>query len=287
MIDSRKSKVTTVVKNLFMVLVVASSYVILQTFIMFIIDLFTVRYTNRTESFINGNYYLFDMIICLVMLPIYGFWYDSVKHKNQINQIGTAVEPKHKPFDNKGSFANGIVITTIALGFGGISALWLDFATTFLKNAPVFGQSIKSFEETWSDTGDHFYLWVLLSVAIVGPIIEEYIFRGIAYKYLERISTGYLPAIVSGIAFGIWHLEPVQCVYAAIMGIFLGIVYKKTRNLKYTIGIHIINNFTSTLPPFMDTDAVNNVIVFLSIALIIPTIIFIIKMIKRMNLERS
>ncbi|MDV5105873.1 CPBP family intramembrane glutamic endopeptidase [Clostridium perfringens] len=55
--------------------------------------------------------------------------------------------------------------------------------------------------------------------------------------------------ILSGLLFGLFHREPVQVVYASILGIILGFVYSKTRSLPLVIFMHMLNNLVATLPP--------------------------------------
>ena len=280
---AEKKKIGNTVKILLMVIVVSVSYVVFQDIGMSII---AIKIGKHANQIIMDHYFLVDTLLCSAMLGIYIPWYFRLKRQNKAMNIGSACLESRKPFPNSGRLKNAGGILIISLGLGGLSALWLIFASSFLTEVPVFGPSLESFDETWSDVDEHFYLWVLLSVAIIGPIIEEFIFRGIAYKYLERISTGYMPAIISGIAFGIWHMEPVQSVYAAIMGIIMGLVFKATRDLRYTIAIHITNNFLSTLPPGIDTETVNNGINILSIIMVIPILIIVVKFIRTMNREK-
>ena len=124
------------------------------------------------------------------------------------------------------------------------------------------------------------YIWVFMSVVIAGPIFEEIVFRGLIYNYIEELGSSTAAIIVSGITFGIWHGEPVQMVYTAFMGIVLGIVYYRTRSLKYTIYVHIVNNLLSTLPPFLDTDINNAAISYISYIMIIPMLVIVYNMSK-------
>ena len=94
-----------------------------------------------------------------------------------------------------------------------------------------------------------------LAIAIVGPIVEEIMFRGLIYRSLEKaIETPWIPIVISGVMFGAWHGSFIQGVYTAILGMILAYYYKKTRSLFLVIMVHIINNFLSTLPPAWDTD---------------------------------
>jgi len=93
------------------------------------------------------------------------------------------------------------------------------------------------------------YLLIFGSVAVVAPIAEEVVFRGILIERLGRKS-GYKTAlIVSSIFFGILH---VSFISATLFGLFLGILYLKTRSLMLPVLIHIANNAIATFMIFTE-----------------------------------
>lgn len=85
--------------------------------------------------------------------------------------------------------------------------------------------------------------WGILTVAIVGPIAEELVFREGVCGYLARNGAKPWKAIwVSAVLFGIIHMNPAQVVVAMIIGFILGVIYIKTGNVVLTSIIHILNN---------------------------------------------
>lgn len=85
----------------------------------------------------------------------------------------------------------------------------------------------------------------ILGVGIVGPIIEEVIFRGLIFKELEKMMPISLVIVVQGILFGIYHLNLVQFIYTTLIGILLGVAYILTKSLWVPIFIHIVNNISA------------------------------------------
>ena len=82
-----------------------------------------------------------------------------------------------------------------------------------------------------------------LSIGVIGPIIEELIFREGVEGYMLRNGVPKWTAItVSALTFGIIHLNPAQMPFAAAMGFLLGIIYYKTGNIVITSILHILNN---------------------------------------------
>ena len=86
----------------------------------------------------------------------------------------------------------------------------------------------------------------VLAVAIVGPVVEEIVFRESIIGPMIR--DGFKPwtaILVSSCLFGLIHLNPAQVPFAMIVGIILGVIYVKTGNVIVTSIVHIINNGTS------------------------------------------
>ena len=90
-------------------------------------------------------------------------------------------------------------------------------------------------------------LWLLfILVVIVGPIVEEIICRKIMIDKLSIFGDG-VAILFSAVAFGMLHMNLYQFFYAAFLGVLLGYIYAKTRNVKYTIVIHMIVNFIGSI----------------------------------------
>lgn len=88
----------------------------------------------------------------------------------------------------------------------------------------------------------------IMLFAIIGPIYEEIIFRGLMIHYIcQRYST--MGLLISSLVFASLHLSTDiwQWSIYFIMGLYLGIVYLRTRNLYLVMGIHILNNLVSVL----------------------------------------
>lgn len=94
-------------------------------------------------------------------------------------------------------------------------------------------------------------IWVVLIVAvIIGPIIEEIIFRKVLMDKLGMYGDR-LAIIVSAVSFGIFHGNISQCFYAMILGLVLAYVYSKTANIIYPIILHMLVNFFGAFIPLL------------------------------------
>ena len=85
------------------------------------------------------------------------------------------------------------------------------------------------------------YITVLLAV-IIAPIVEELIFRKILIDRLG-VYGDRLAIFFSAVAFGLMHANLYQFFYASLLGLLLGYVYTRTRDVKYTVLIHMLINF--------------------------------------------
>ncbi len=83
----------------------------------------------------------------------------------------------------------------------------------------------------------------VLSIAVIGPIVEEFIFRESILSNMLRGGMNKWKAItVSALIFGIIHINPAQVFFAAGMGFIFGIIYYKTGNIVITSILHILSN---------------------------------------------
>ena len=71
--------------------------------------------------------------------------------------------------------------------------------------------------------------------------------RGVTYGYLEK--SGIKPAfiiLISGILFGVMHLNLIQGIYASVLGFFLGFLRYKYRSILLPLVTHILFNLMGT-----------------------------------------
>lgn len=87
----------------------------------------------------------------------------------------------------------------------------------------------------------------IISTVLIGPIIEELMFRAIIYNNLKNKFSVKLSMLITTIVFAICHFNIIQMVYAFIFGYILVVVYEKHKNIKYSIMMHITSNLITTL----------------------------------------
>lgn len=88
-------------------------------------------------------------------------------------------------------------------------------------------------------------IYLLLSVCIFAPFIEEFMYRGIL---LNGFLNKYPPKVAiffSALLFAFAHMNIPQGINAFILGIVLGTVFYKTNSLYLCIFMHFINNLSA------------------------------------------
>ncbi len=85
----------------------------------------------------------------------------------------------------------------------------------------------------------------VLSIAIITPVKEEILFRGILYRFLEKKYNFLVSIIISSFIFGILHGG--LLITATIMGMVFAMLYKKTQSIIPSIILHIVWNLLVSL----------------------------------------
>jgi membrane protease YdiL (CAAX protease family) len=94
----------------------------------------------------------------------------------------------------------------------------------------------------------------LISIVIIAPIVEEFLFRGALQTYLKRRFQPKTAIILASACFGLFHFSPEQgfgnislIASLFVFGSFLGYVYERQGSLYASIGLHLAFNFISSV----------------------------------------
>lgn len=82
----------------------------------------------------------------------------------------------------------------------------------------------------------------VITIALVAPLLEEVLFRGAIQGYMMRRYNPWTAIVCASLIFGIIHMNPVQTVYAALIGGIFGWIYYRTGSLLSVIVGHVLNN---------------------------------------------
>jgi len=82
----------------------------------------------------------------------------------------------------------------------------------------------------------------LFFYGIVGPLIEEILFRAICYNILKKMFGSRWAIFISALMFGIYHGNIVQGIYSFIMGVLIAVGYEYSRDFKIPVASHGLTN---------------------------------------------
>ena len=87
-----------------------------------------------------------------------------------------------------------------------------------------------------------------LTISVIAPVLEEVMFRGAIQGYMMRhMRSPWAAMVAAALVFGIFHMNPVQVVYASLLGFVFGWLYYRTGSLMSVIVGHVLNNSLATI----------------------------------------
>ncbi|MEN8118400.1 MAG: type II CAAX endopeptidase family protein [Bacteroidota bacterium] len=132
-----------------------------------------------------------------------------------------------------------IIIPIIAFIWGAQNVLeviniWVE---KILPVPPWFWELFNNiFESDYGWTG------AFIKVAVIAPIIEELIFRGLILQGFRKNYNGFVAVFISALLFALFHLNPWQFPATFILGLLLGWIMLCTNNIFLAIIGHSVNN---------------------------------------------
>lgn len=82
----------------------------------------------------------------------------------------------------------------------------------------------------------------LFAIAVVAPLIEELLFRGLLQNALMHHVPAWAAILLSALFFAVVHMQPLAMPALMALGAAFGYIYHKTGSLRMTIILHMINN---------------------------------------------
>ena len=135
--------------------------------------------------------------------------------------------------------------TAVFPGFGQACLLFVmgaGFAETFNLVISLCGAwlPLDEYSQTMGEVLEgKTLLSMIFWVGIICPIAEEVVFRFMVYLRLRDNLRFILAALISGILFGIYHGEPAQGVYAALMGFAFAALVEYSHRAGASVFMHI------------------------------------------------
>ena len=179
------------------------------------------------------DHYLFSNLFSFVLL--YGIAFPAAY---PILKRLPKVSPLKEKLDAK-TVAKGFFVAYITMYAGNLVSVYL---IQLLE-----GVSGNALQNPLEESIDSTPMWAnLLFVAILAPVLEEIVFRGILCKRLLALGEGFA-IVLSGVFFALLHGNLYQLFYAFTLGCFFAFVYIKTGKIIYSILYHVFINFMGSV----------------------------------------
>lgn len=128
------------------------------------------------------------------------------------------------------------------IGFCSFSNIAMSYADNIFQSFGIdydvdFGDNPKGFFG---------FLLTFIATAIVPALVEEFACRGIVLSLLKKYGESFA-IIASSLVFGIMHGNFEQIPFAVMVGLILGYIYVKTKNLWVCVAVHCTNNAISVI----------------------------------------
>jgi hypothetical protein len=132
-----------------------------------------------------------------------------------------------------------VVLGTLALSQA------LESLTILLGVGP--GPALDWIARTMADAPPTGVLLAVLVVGVLAPVGEELFFRGYLQTRLRRVWRAGPAILVTALAFGVIHGEPIHGVLAFALGLYLGLVTERAESVVPAIVCHAANNSVSVV----------------------------------------
>lgn len=143
----------------------------------------------------------------------------------------------------KHSMTFGQFITALLMCFGLMYPLNLvGTGLNYLINA-VFGTGSENPIAAAVESANP--LTTLVFAVIIGPVLEETVFRGLIINRMRRYGDR-TAVFFSAAVFALFHGNLYQMFYAFALGLLFAFIYARTGKLRYTIGLHVCVNFVGS-----------------------------------------
>jgi hypothetical protein len=97
-------------------------------------------------------------------------------------------------------------------------------------------------------------LFVILIIAVLPSITEEFFFRGLIQRNMEKGLTPVLGYVLTGIIFGAYHLNPFTFIPLGALGVYLGFLTTRSGSIWVSSAAHFFNNALACLALYLNID---------------------------------
>ena len=174
----------------------------------------TEEYISKLNNYINSKTLIIILITMIIFIPIFNKLYKKYKREN--------------------TFKLNNIFIPIALGI----------CISLIYNIIVYSLNIKFNFTNIFELSKLPIIVQIISSGICGPILEEFLFRGLVYNKLKTFNKKKSSIILTSLIFALFHNNLVNAIYAFIVSFALIYLYERYKSLKAPIIMHIALNTT-------------------------------------------
>lgn len=131
-----------------------------------------------------------------------------------------------------------LALAVVLIGLGiGFNYAYGEYIVPDIKVQEELRKLFASIPDTMPNT-----VLLFVAVAVIAPLIEELLFRGLLQKSLANKLPVWAAIIISALIFGSVHMDYYAMPPLVLMGAIFGLIYHLTGSLRVTVLLHMVNN---------------------------------------------
>lgn len=206
-----------------------------------------------TPIFSNQNFSMTVSIVFAISgILIFGAWYSCQFH-------GSLRFPSDQ-FNNS-KMLLGLVLLVPGLQIA--SSVITAFSSFFLPGWMEFYE--KLMENAGFSSSPSFLL--IVYAVLLGPIEEELTYRGVILASAKKALPFWAANLLQALLFAVFHLNPIQGIYAFFIGLFLGYVYQRTGSIWIPSLLHMLYNGFGTFSGMIEVYSPLPILLFILAAI--------------------
>lgn len=121
-------------------------------------------------------------------------------------------------------------------------SLYFPYIYLIICYALIMNNIFFIFNLTNSNVASINIILLIISSGVIGPVVEELLFRGILFNNLNKYYSNKKSILISSLIFGLFHTSINGFIYAFFLGIILSYIYLKANDIKICMLGHMLSN---------------------------------------------
>ncbi|HEU0186121.1 MAG TPA: CPBP family intramembrane glutamic endopeptidase [Blastocatellia bacterium] len=172
-------------------------------------------------------------------------WRNGADHSGHSGRSGTEGEKESGPWRSGAGTRRGRFAAFMIAGAAGVLAglalgLFARGYVALLLHFPAIAEMVNKSQEQMAKVSNLKISYAVIAVAFA-PFAEEYLFRGMLFRALDREWGGWRAVAASAALFAVYH-PPVAWLPVGLLGVACATLFRKTGRLASAVILHLIYN---------------------------------------------